>query len=132
MITEGKTTIDFSDKVIVYNKVVGGCNNAFVTPKEGFNALYEGGLLGAPDPAPAGSPAGTIGDKLELNFSGLKIQPMRWIDENDKSLGLRWNTIKSSTGANDNFDLSTASTGPSTDDDLDRRFDGGNIYGGCY
>ena len=132
MITEGKTTINFTDKVVVYNRVVGGCNNAFVTPKEGFNALYEGGLLGAPDPAPAGSPDGAIGDKLELNFSGLKIQPMRWIDENDKSLGLRWNTIKSSTGANDNFDLSTASTGPSTDDDLDRRFDGGNIYGGCY
>ena len=32
MITDGKNTINFSDKVIVYNKVVGGCNTAFVTP----------------------------------------------------------------------------------------------------
>ena len=42
MITDGKTTINFSDKVIIYNKVVGGCNSAFVTPTE-YNALYEGG-----------------------------------------------------------------------------------------
>jgi hypothetical protein len=64
MITEGKTTINFSDKVIVYNKVVGGCNEAFVTPRTGFNTIYEGGINGNPDPAPAGSPEGTIGDKL--------------------------------------------------------------------
>lgn len=40
MITEGKTTINFSDKVIVYNKVVGGCNEALV-PITDYNALYE-------------------------------------------------------------------------------------------
>ena len=45
MITDGKTTINFTDKVVVYNRVVGGCNNAFVTPTPGFNAIYEGGLL---------------------------------------------------------------------------------------
>ena len=128
MITEGKTTIDFSDKVIVYNKVVGGCNNAFVTPNTGYNALYEGGLLGAPDPAPAGSPDGAIGDKLQLNFSGLKIQPRRW---NADHSALIWNTISSSTG---NPVAPETEGGPtiSTDADLDRRFDGGNIYGGCY
>ena len=128
MITEGKTTIDFSDKVIVYNKVVGGCNNAFVTPKEGFNALYEGGLLGAPDPAPAGSPDGAIGDKLQLNFSGLKIQPRRW---NADHSALIWNTISSSTGLPVD-PVTSGDPGISTDADKDRRFDGGNIYGGCY
>ncbi len=132
MITEGKTTINFSDKVIIYNKVVGGCNNAFVTPQTGYNAIYEGGINGDPDPAPAGSPDGTIGDKLELNFSGLKIQPKRW---NDTHTELIWNTISSSTGAN--VDPVTSGASPespvtSTDADLDRRFDGGNIYGGCY
>ena len=132
MITEGKTTVNFNDEVIIYDKVVGGCNNANVYAVTGFNAKYLGGLLGNPDPAPTGSPENAIGDKLELNLSGLKIQPKRWIDENDKSLGLRWNTIKSSTGENDNFDPSTASTGQSTEADLDRRFKGGNIYGGCY
>jgi hypothetical protein len=127
MITDGKTTINFSDKVIIYNKVVGGCNSAFVTPTE-YNALYEGGLLGAPDPAPTGSPEGSIGDKLQLNFDGLKIQPRRW---NDAHTALEWNTISSSTGANV-APVTEGSATTSTDVDLDRRFDGGNIYGGCY
>lgn len=87
--------------------------------------------LGNPDPAPTGSPEGTIGDKLELNFSGLKIQPKRW---NDTHTALIWNTIKSSTG--EKVDPITTGELPepvtSDDDDLDRRFDGGNIYGGCY
>ena len=131
MITEGKTTINFTDKVIVYNRVVGGCNNAFVTPTD-YNAIYEGGLLGNPDPAPAGSPAGTIGDKLELNFAGLKIQPKRW---NVGHTALEWNTISSTTG--EDVDPITSGATPespvtSTDADLDRRFVDGNIYGGCY
>ena len=124
MITEGKTTINFTDKVVVYNRVVGGCNNAFVTPTPGYNAIYEGGLLGSPDPAPEGS----IGDKLELNFSGLKIQPKRW---NAGHTELIWNTISSSTGLPVDPVTSGAAT-TSTDEDKDRRFDGGNIYGGCY
>ena len=127
MITDGKTTINFSDKVIIYNKVVGGCNSAFVTPTK-YNALYEGGLLGAPDPAPTGSPEGSIGDKLQLNFDGLKIQPRRW---NDAHTELIWNTISSSTGG-PVAPMTEGSATISSDEDLDRRFDGGNIYGGCY
>ena len=126
MITDGKTTINFTDKVVVYNRVVGGCNNAFVTPTD-YNAIYEGGLLGKPDPAPVGSPEGAIGDKLELNFAGLKIQPKRW---NDHS-ALIWNTISSSSGARVD-PVTSGDPSISTDEDLDRRFDGGNIYGGCY
>ncbi len=127
MITEGKTTINFTDKVIVYNRVVGGCNNAFATPKEGFNALYEGGLLGNPDPAPAGA----IGDKLVLNFAGLKIQPKRW---NDTHTALIWNTIDASGTPVDPVTSGATPESPvtTTDADLDRRFEGGNIYGGCY
>ena len=129
MITDGKVSINFSDEAIVYDKIVGGCNNANVHATA-FNAEYLGGLLGDPDPAPAGSPVNAIGDKLELNFSGLKIQPMRWKDKNDKSKGLVWNTISSATGEEVDFDPSTASTGESTEADLDRRLKGGNIYGG--
>ena len=128
MITEGKTTVNFSDKVIVYNRVVGGCNNALVKPNSDYNAIYEGGLLGNPDPAPVGSPEGAIGDKLELNFTGLKIQPRRW---NGDHSALIWNTISSSSG--DPVEPVTEGEATnSTDEDLDRRFDGGNIYGGCY
>ena len=123
MTSNGKTAIDFTQKVIVYDKVVGGCNNAFVTPVDGFNAIYEGGLKGNPD---------ANGDKLQLNFAGLKIQPKRW---NADHSALIWNTISSSTG--DPVDPETSGASPespvtSSDADLDRRFDGGNIYGGCY
>ena len=123
MTSNGKTAIDFTQKVIVYDKVVGGCNNAFVTPVDGFNAIYEGGLTGNPD---------SNGDKLQLNFAGLKIQPKRW---NADHSALIWNTISSSTG--DPVEPKTSGASPespvtSSDADLDRRFDGGNIYGGCY
>ena len=131
MITEGKTTIDFNDNVIIYDKVVGGCNNAFVTPQPGFNAIYEGGITGSPDPAPAGSPEGAIGDKLQLNFNGLKIRPMRW---NSGHTALEWNTISAETG-NDVIPITSGvlpSPVTSDDDDIDRRLKGGNIYGGCY
>ena len=123
MTSNGKTAIDFTQKVIVYDKVVGGCNNAFVTPVTGFNAIYEGGLTGNPD---------SNGDKLQLNFAGLKIQPKRW---NADHSALIWNTISSSTGdpvAPETSGASPESPVTSSDADLDRRFDGGNIYGGCY
>ena len=126
VITEGKTTINFSDKVIVYNKVVGGCNTAFVEPSD-YNDLYEGGMLGDPDPAPTGSPEGAIGDKLELNFAGLKIQPKRW---NAGHTELIWNTVNASGIPVDPVTSGDPTT--STDDDKNRRFEGGNIYGGCY
>ncbi len=130
MITEGKTTINFNDNVIIYDKVVGGCNNAFVTPSD-YNALYEGGITGSPDPAPAGSSEGAIGDKLQLNFSGLKIQPKRW---NAEHTALEWNTISAATGQNVDPITSGVLPSPVTsdDDDIDRRLKGGNIYGGCY
>ena len=130
MITEGKTTVNFNDEVIIYDKVVGGCNNANVYAVTGFNAKYLGGLLGNFEAVPTGSPVGTIGDKLELNFGGLKIQPKRWKNENDKSQGLEWNTYIGDTPVQiaDN-----APIGETNDpNDLNRRFKGGNIYGGCY
>lgn len=130
ILVNGKITVDFEDKVIIYDKVVGGCNNANVAATN-YNAEYLGGMLGDSDPVPAGSPEGTKGDKLELNFAGLKIQPMRWIDENDKSQGMEWNTWIGDT--KNNIDPATAPTGETDDpNDLNRRFKGGNIYGGCY
>ena len=155
MIAEGKTTVNFSDNVIIFDKVVGGCNNSFVTPRPGFNAIYEGGITGDPDPAPTGSPEGTIGDKLQLNFTGLKIRPKRWVIQRDANYvpvldangkeqyildskgnrQLEWNTISVETGedvAPITSDGSQGSSITSSDADLDRRLKGGNIYGGCY
>ena len=129
MTSAGKTSIEFDDQIIIYDKVVGGCNNANVPEQYDdetntkFNAAYEGGLIGAAAPAPEGQ----IGDKLELNLSGLKIQPKRW---NADKTELVWNTIKGSTG--EEVNPTDLQPGTSTEDDLDRRFQGGNIYGGCY
>ena len=145
MTSVGKTAINFAQEVVIYNKVVGGCNNAFVTPTD-YNALFEGGLTGAPD---------SIGNKLELNFSGLKIQPKRWkiqrdgdyrpvLDANGKvqyildgngNRQLEWNTISAETNkdvAPVTEGASEASPVTSTTADIDRRLKDGNIYGGCY
>ncbi len=130
IIVPGKITVDFNDKVIIYNKVVGGCNNANVYATTEFNAEYLGGLLGDYEGYDSNGGANQpIGDKLELNFGGLKIQPMRWKDKNDKSQGLEWNTYSGDTRFSDFANLST---GTSSEDDKLRRLKGGNIYGGCY
>ena len=89
-----------------------------------------------------------IEDKLELNLSGLRIEPMRWIGTKDAqgnytsytldtngNRQLEWNTIDG-TGA----DVTPPTEIPSAnsegkhiaDEDLTRRLKGGNIYGGCY
>ena len=146
-----KTTINFTEDVVIYNKLVGGCNNANVNASD-YNAAYEGGFIGKPD---------SNGDKLHLNLSGLKIQPLRWKVERDndynilyylkdgttttdKSAGgeiryipddnldaqLEWNTISASTGKE--VRPVTEGTGITNVADLDRRLTGGNIYGGCY
>ena len=115
----GNTTIDFNHQVIIYNKLVGGCNNANVDADENFNAAYEGGVLGNPD---------DNGNKLTLNLSGLKIQPKRW---NEEKTALEWNTVSAETG--DNVDPVTDNTVAfNAATDLVRRLKGGNIYGGCY
>lgn len=144
--------ISFTDKVVVFDKVVGGSNEANVYEKyfvednaegEGstktkLNTQYLGGLLGAA-PVPEGSPAGTIGDKLILNFDGLKIQPMRWKEQVDNSLAypyqyLEWNTVKYDTSSKSYTNVTpiTSGSGTSNADDITRRLMGGNIYGGCY
>ena len=122
----GKISVDVKDEIIVFDKIVGGCNNAFVDATK-YNALYKGGVFSDND-------AEGI-DKLELSFSGVKIQPKRWKNPDDKKEGLIWNTISAETGE----EVTPVTTGAtpespvtSDDDDIDRRFKGGNIYGGCY
>ena len=128
ILTNGLTEISFNEKAIIYEKFVGGCNRANVDATE-FNAAYYGGLLGDPD---------SNGDKLKLNFSHLKIQPMRWKDPTDKLKGLEWNTVvyNPTTQQFDNVPNVASTEGgqniPSTADDIVRRLKGGNIYGGCY
>ena len=142
----GAITVDFNDKVIVFEKLVGGSNDANVTPSD-YNAAYEGGLLGEPD---------TKGNKLYLNFGGLKIQPLRWVIQRDADYEpildgngkeqyvldaygnrqLEWNTVDCRTFNTETKKYKPMAPVTTAKDfeelDLYRRFQGGNIYGGCY
>ena len=148
MTKAGCETITFDHKVTIFDKLVGGCNNAiveeqpyyektgnditYVTGKK-FNARYEGGVINNPD--------ATTGNRLVLNLSGLKIQPRRW-KTFDSSADfpdnyLEWNTFDTKTNAATSpvytLDKDTGKDYRTSDeDDLTRRFEGGNIYGGCY
>ena len=128
---EGVEDIDFNHEVIIYDKLVGGCNNANVPSQKAIdssgnetetelNAPYEGGLLGSAD--------ATSGNKLVLNLAGLEIQPKRWNDAKD---ALVWNVVDG-TGANATVPDVLPDEGHPTADDKARRLKGGNVYGGCY
>ena len=120
------TEINVNYKVIIFDKLVGGSNKAYV-PASDYNVMYRGGLLGV---APGGAP------KLKLNLSGLKLQPKRWKDPTDKSKLLEWNTWI----GNEKVQIASTDVPPipegkdynTEDADLQRRFKGGNVYGGCY
>jgi len=146
MIKDGCETINFTHKVTIFDKLVGGCNNAFV-PESEYNVAYEGGMLGSDLEMDVNGYVenGKIKDRLVLNLSGLKIQPRRWKQtygtntnspENFYENYLEWNTIDSRT----NEEVPAVTEGTATElnpeqasaNDMARRFAGGNIYGGCY
>ena len=117
----GMNTLEFTRPFVIFDKLVGGCNNAYVEAGT-YNAAYDGGLIANPDP--------TTKNKLTLNLADLRIQPMRWVDENDKTQLLEWNTF---IGDEESGDVSgDGYTGDANPADLNRRFKGGNVYGGCY
>ncbi|MBO6125150.1 MAG: hypothetical protein J6P55_04735 [Bacteroidaceae bacterium] len=79
MTYEGKNSMMFDTPIVVYNKVVGGCNNASVK-ESAYNAFYDGGILGskaeqAEDGFKDGS--GNIKDRLEITLNGVRIEPKR-------------------------------------------------------
>ena len=162
MIGNGLTKIDFDKEVVIFEKFVGGCNNANVTAVDGLRAEYRGGVTGNFD--------NDTGNKIELNLSGLRIQPKRWNDvyeavANGTTLTSGNKYYTSALGAGEfisdgtevadgtnyyvfksagtelvwnTVDGNGDPTEPVTSGttfttaDLTRRFKGGNIYGGCY
>ena len=138
----GTNTIEFNRKVIIFDKFVGGCNNANIA-KTDYNAEYLGGMIGSvAEQQPNGmledptDPTSPIKDCMIINLRGLKIKPMRWKDRDNPHLGLEWNTVCASNGNSDHPEANetlpkTIRRGTDTHD-FDRRLVGGNIYGGCY
>ena len=80
MAVSGKTSLKFDRKLIIFDKLVGGCNNANVEAVEGLNAAYEGGLLGSADERASYTDGGKIKDRIELNLDNVVIRPKRWND----------------------------------------------------
>ena len=119
----GTNTLNFNKPVYIYNKVVGGCNNAFVQSSD-YNASYEGGIT----EALTDDEKATNANKLVLKFNGTLMKPMRL-----KSDGtLEWNTKKWQTSENAPAELVDAKYGDEGVNAADLRLDGGNVYGGCY
>jgi len=91
----GKNLYRVDRKLNIFNKFVGGCNNAYVTARDGLNAKYEGGVIGAMDErtnyTDDGTATGNIKDRLEINLENLNIIPLRW---NEDKTGLIWNTME--------------------------------------
>ncbi|WP_294744714.1 T9SS type A sorting domain-containing protein [uncultured Prevotella sp.] len=99
MAIPGHNSYSISHGLNIYDKFVGGCNNANVAAGT-YNADYEGGVLGAKDERGATSStfftdtkseSGAIKDRLEINLENLTITPLRW---NDNNTDLIWNTNK--------------------------------------
>ena len=88
MTIPGKNVYRIDRKVNIFEKFVGGCNNANVKASE-YNAAYEGGVLGSKDERESYTDGGKIKDRLEINLENLTITPLRW-----DTRGLVWNTNK--------------------------------------
>ena len=137
MAISGKETFTISQGLNIYDKFVGGCNNADVPvvkdeSDNALNAAYEGGVIGSKDErgetsstfyTDTGAENGTIKDRLEINLDNLTIVPLRWSDDNTR---LIWNTNKWSDEINDFVTIENSEV------DDDTRLLGGNVYGGCY
>ena len=79
MAIPGKNTYSFNRGLIIYDKLVGGCNNANI-PAGTYNAAYNGGVIGSKDERASYMDGGNIKDRITLNLENLTIEPMRWND----------------------------------------------------
>ena len=127
MTYDSVNNMKFDAPVYIYNKVVGGCNNAYVPARPGLNAAYFGGIRGTAAEQANYTKDGKIRDRLIMNFDGLQIMPMKW---NEDKTELVWNTIGTDEAVTPIPDGQTSMT--CTEEDLKRRFTMGNVYAGCF
>ena len=79
MVIPGKHTLRFDRGLVIFEKLVGGCNNANVEAGT-YNAAYKGGILGSAEEQDSYMEGGKIKDRLEINLNNVVIQPQRWND----------------------------------------------------
>ena len=120
MTYSGRNEQNFNDKIIIYNKIVGGSNNAFI-PATSLNAAFNGGILGAADEEDYADA------RIVMNLNGVRLKPMRLRDDGQ----LEWNTKKWVTYHDAPAQLVEVANNSNTPVDS-LRLDGGTVYGGCY
>lgn len=59
----GMYSVTLDEPIVIYNKLVGGCNDANV-PKGTYNAFYQGGVISETRPV-----------KIKFNIAGVKLEP---------------------------------------------------------
>lgn len=120
MTYEGMADITVPSDLIIYEKVVGGCNDANVSATEGINAAYQGGVTG--------EGTATVGDqenvKVLLNVDAFLL-PKALKCEYDGVFLRDWNFDWDMTDviAYETYDNQTKES---------RTFQDANIYGGCF
>ena len=67
-------------RLVIFEKFVAGCNNADVKAREGLNAAYDGGVLGASSERADYTDNGQIKDRIKVDLANLTIEPLRWTD----------------------------------------------------
>ena len=81
MAIPGKMIFNITRGLNIYNKFVGGCNNADIPAQAGLNAAYNGGVIGSEEERDNYTDAsGNIKDRLEINFQNMTVVPSRWKD----------------------------------------------------
>ncbi len=132
MAIPGKMSFTVNQGLNIYQKFVGGSNNANVEEQwTGENKTgtqlctsYEGGIIGSKDERDNYTDgSGNIKDRLEINLDNLTIVPLRWDPTNTY---LVWNTNKWDDEKGDFVEVAQNS------EDKAIRLLGGNVYGGCY
>ena len=78
MSASGTFTIPFTKSVIIYNKLVGGCNNANIAAADGLNAAHKGGLITQADTKVQLDLDAVKFDSRILNLSAPEAERFTW------------------------------------------------------
>ncbi len=93
MAIPGKQSFTVDHSLVIYDKFVGGCNNANV-PAGANNAAYKGGVIGSKDERDSYTDeGGKIKDRLEINLEHMTLVPLQWNNPEVKDF-LLWNKNK--------------------------------------
>ena len=131
---KGTNEFHFSKNVFIHEKLVGGCNNAYVAEVSGRNAEYKGGMIEGKTVDGAIDQTSQAHPKVQLNLTGLRLEPRKMVfDENTRACKYEYSwtegTGESAVTQTSEWFLTNEDDDPTTKDNL---LKWGNVYGGCF